>query len=273
MNLPTDAPQVIEYHCNICGTRNRLDKTQFHRELAACRKCGANARFRGIIHVLGAMLGENHNLVLKDWPVRKDIVGAGMSDWSGYADLLKRKFSYENTFYDHEPKLDIMNLSQKYVGKYNFVICSDVFEHILTPLQQGFDNLFQLLKPGGKLIFSVPYTHAAETVEHYPGLRDYEIVNFQGEKIVINRDETGHLQAYNQPVFHGGEGATLEMRIFCESDILGRLKKGGFSDIHVYDQPQLSIGYYWPPLASADPNAPLLYAYIISAIRPALHLS
>jgi SAM-dependent methyltransferase len=273
MNLPIDAPQVIEYQCNICGMRNRLDKAQFHRELATCRKCGANARFRGIIHVLGTLLGGSDNMVLKDWPVQKNIVGAGMSDWSRYANLLKSKFSYENTFYDHEPKLDIMNLSEKHVSKYDFLICSDVFEHILTPLQQGFDNLFRLLKPGGKLIFSVPYTRAAETLEHYPGLRDYEILDFRGEKIIINRDETNHLQVYNNLVFHGGEGATLEMRIFCESDVLSRLGQAGFSNIRVYDQPQLSIGYYWPPLRSADPNAPLLYAYIMSAIRPATHPS
>src|SRR4029079_4712194 len=117
---------------------------------------------------------------LHKWQTRKDILGIGMSDWSGYANLLRRKFNYENTFYDHSPQLDIMNPIQKYIGKYDFAISSDVFEHILPPLQQGFDNLFRLLKPGGRLIFSVPYTRTAQTVEHYPGLRDYEILNFRG---------------------------------------------------------------------------------------------
>ena len=268
MKLPLDAPQVIEYYCNICGHKNRLESQQFHRELAACQKCGANARFRGVIHVLGDLLGESKDIPLQGWPVRKDIFGMGMSDWSGYADLLRKKFSYENTFYDRSPQLDIMNLSEKYLGKYNFVISSDVFEHILPPLQQGFDNLFRLLKPGGRLVFSVPYTRIAHTIEHYPGLLDYEILNFRGTKIIVNRDANGDLQVYDNLVFHGGEGTTLEMRVFCEADVLSRLAQSGFENIKVYDQPQLAIGYYWPELKSIDPNAPSLYAYIISAIQP-----
>lgn len=270
MKLPPDAPQVIEYRCNLCGCKNRLDSSQFHRELAACKKCGALARFRGIIHALANFLGESEDAILRDWPIHKRIFGIGMSDWNGYARLLRRKFSYENTFYDRKPKLDILNLPEKNLGKYDFVISTDVFEHILPPLQQGFDNLFRLLKPGGCLIFSVPYTRTAQTVEHYPGLLDYEILNFRGTRILVNRDDGGRLQVYDNLVFHGGKGATLEMRIFCETDILNRLAQSGFEDIKVYDQPNLSIGYYWPELKSADPDAPLLYAYIVSARRPAI---
>lgn len=270
MKLPPDAPQVIEYCCNLCGCKNRLDSSQFHRELAACKKCGALARFRGIIHALANFLGESEDAILRDWPIHKRIFGIGMSDWNGYARLLRRKFSYENTFYDRKPKLDILNLTEKNLGKYDFVISTDVFEHILPPLQQGFDNLFRLLKPGGCLIFSVPYTRTAQTVEHYPGMLDYEILNFRGARILVNRDDGGRLQVYDNLVFHGGKGATLEMRIFCETDILNRLAQSGFEDIKVYDQPNLSIGYYWPELKSADPDAPLLYAYIVSARRPAI---
>ena len=268
MKLPPDAPQVIEYRCNLCGCKNRLDSSQFHRELAACKKCGALARFRGIIHALANFFGESEDAILRDWPIRKSVFGIGMSDWNGYAKFLRRKFSYENTFYDRKPKLDILNLTEKNLGKYDFVISTDVFEHILPPLQQGFDNLFRLLKPGGCLIFSVPYTRTAQTVEHYPGMLDYEILNFRGTRILVNRDDGGHLQVYDNLVFHGGKGATLEMRIFCETDILNRLAQSGFEDIKVYDQPNLSIGYYWPELKSADPDAPLLYAYIVSARRP-----
>jgi len=270
MKLPLDTPEIIEYRCNVCGMKNRLESRKFHRELAACQKCGANARFRGIIYLLANLLGETKDTPLQEWPMRKSIFGLGMSDWSGYAHLLRKKFSYENTFYNHEPRLDIMNLTEKYLGKYDFVISSDVFEHILPPLQQGFDNLFRLLKPGGHLIFSVPYTRTEQTVEHYPGLRDYEILDFHGAKIIVNRNDAGCLQVYDNLVFHGGEGTTLEMRVFCEVDVLSRLARSGFENIHVHDQPQLSIGYYWPELKSADPNGPSLYAYIISALRPAI---
>ena len=266
MKLPFDTPQVIEYRCNICGGKNQLESHQFNRERAICEKCGANARFRGIIHVLANLLEEGENTTLQEWPMRKNIFGIGMSDWPGYANLLKKKFSYENTFFDHEPKLDIMNLTEKHLGRYDFVISTDVFEHILQPLQQGFDNLFRLLRPDGRLVFSVPYTRTAQTVEHYPGLRDYEILNFRGGRIIVNRDEAGRLQVYDNLVFHGGEGATLEMRVFCETDVLSRLARSGFESIRVHDQPQLSIGYYWP-----EPKFPDWETgnYIISARRPA----
>lgn len=269
MKLPPDSPEVIDFRCNVCGNNNHLETKKFHRELAICGRCGANARFRGIIHVLANFLGEGDSRALQEWPRRKAISGAGMSDWPGYANLLGDKFSYENTFYDRPPKLDIQHPTPAQLGKYDFVISSDVFEHILQPLQQGFDNLLALLKPGGCLIFSVPYTRTAQTVEHYPGLNEFEILDFGGKKILVNRDEAGALQVYDNPVFHGGEGATLEMRLFCEDDVLSRLVRAGFEDIQVHEQPQLSIGYYWPELEHADPDIPL-YAYIVSARRPGI---
>lgn len=269
MKLPIDTPEVIEYRCNICGAANMLDNRQFHRELALCGKCGSNARFRGVIHVLSSIVDEGDDRALCDWPNRADIAGIGMSDWMGYADLLKKKFSYKNTFYDHHPRLDIQNPDEAQLGKYNFVISTDVFEHILPPLQNGFNNLHALLVPGGSLIFSAPYTRTTQTVEYYPGINDFEILDFRSEKILLNRDEAGKLQVYDNLIFHGGEGSTLEMRLFCEADILSRLAHAGFEDIRVHDQPHLLLGYYWPELEQADPDAPPLYAYIISARRAA----
>lgn len=261
------AIQDIEYHCNICGGKNRLARNSFHRELAFCTTCGSNARFRGIIQVLEEFFGNTGHGCLREWPQRKNIFGAGMSDWPGYAGLLAEKFSYENTFYDRAPQLDIQNPTEAQLGKYDFLISSDVFEHVLQPLQRGFDNLFALLKPGGGLVFSVPYTRTAETVEHFPGLREYEILVFQGRKILVNRNQAGVLEVYDNPIFHGGEGATLEMRLFCEADILARLARAGFTDIRVHDQPCLASGFYWPELLSGDPAVPSLFAYIISARR------
>lgn len=268
MKLPNDAPEVIDYKCNICGSANRLERLQFHRELAMCGHCGSNARFRGIIQVLANLLGKANDLPLRDWPISLGVAGLGMSDWTGYADLLGNKFSYENTFYDRMPCFDIQNPDEARLGKYDFVISTDVFEHILPPLQSGFDHLLAILKPGGSLVFSVPYTRISHTEEHFPGLREYRIVDFCGDKILVNRDEAGQFQVYDRLVFHGGEGSTLEMRLFCEADILSRLASAGFEDIRVHDQPQLSCGYYWPELHQADLEAPLLYAYIISARRP-----
>ena len=128
-----------------------------------------------------------------------------------------------------------MNVTEKHLGKYDFVISTEVFEHILPPLQQAFDNLFRLVKSGGCLVFSVLYMRIEQTIEHYPGLHEFEILNFHGKKIIVNRDNEGHLSVYDNLVFHGGERATLEMRVFCETDVLSRLAHSGFENIHVHD--------------------------------------
>ena len=114
----------------------------------------------------------------------------------------------------------------------------------------------------------MPYTRIPQTVEHFPGLHDYEIFTFRGEKIIVNRGRDGRLQVYGNLVFHGGPGTTLEMRRFCETDVLNHLAEAGFENIKVYDQPQLSIGYYWPELKTAYVDVPSLYGYILSARRP-----
>jgi SAM-dependent methyltransferase len=270
MKLPEPVGGKIHYRCNICGLTNTRELGEFHRELAPCTGCGANARFRGIVRALAECLQIPPGQALWDWPSDPGISGIGMSDWPGYAGFLAQKFSYLNTHYDRVPQLDVLNPAKEHLGRYDFLISTDVLEHVAQPLQRAFDNLFRLLKPGGHLVFSVPYSREAATVEHFEDLGDFEVHEFRGEKILINRLGPGRYAVHDNLVFHGGEGATLEMRVFCESDVLDRLGQAGFSEIKVHDQPDLSIGYYWPPgPGHTDPGAPLLYAYIITARRPA----
>lgn len=262
-----DAIHVVQYQCNLCGSGNALSVKDFHRELAFCKKCGSNARFRGIIGVLGDLLGEGPR-ILTEWRGDKSKRGIGMSDWPGYAKVLSKKYGYENTYYDRDPKLDIQDISLCSTEKYDFIISTDVFEHILAPVQVGFNNLFKLLKPGGALVFSAPYSRESDTVEHYPGLNEFEIINFKNSRILVNKDATGAFHVYDGLVFHGGDGATLEMRLFSETDILNCLAVAGFADIRVHDRPRYDIGYYWPDLTSHDQQQPTLHAYIISAVKP-----
>lgn len=265
MQLPARTPPVITYHCNICGTQNTLAVNDFYRELALCSYCGANSRFRGIIGVLAGIVGEDASLPLQYWSPRKEISGLGMSDWPGYATMLSERFAYVNTFYDQDPKLDIQNIEASFLDAYDFVISTDVFEHILQPLQNGFDNLRRIIKPGGHLVFSVPYTRTETTLEHFPDLHDFKIIDFYGTRVLLNKTRSGSYQVYDKLIFHGGSGSTLEMRLFCEADILRRLQASGFKNITVHERPALEIGYYWPKLYQEDRSAPFLYAYIISA--------
>lgn len=69
-----------------------------------------------------------------------------MSDANLYAKLLCKKFSYTNTFFHIEPRLDIANLDVKWFNFADFVITSDVFEHVKPPIPRAFQNLYSMLK-------------------------------------------------------------------------------------------------------------------------------
>lgn len=269
MELGAEAAEVIRYRCNVCGMSQALAAEAFRRERAACWSCGATARFRGIVLALAQCLGMPCDLPLAHWPMRREFRGLGMSDWQGYAEALAVRFDYTNTFYDRAPRLDILNPPAALAQAHDFVICSDVLEHVPAPVQRAFDRLFWLLKPGGHLILSVPYSREAQTLEHFPDLAQYALYDFHGRPILVYRTASGAYRVHDDLVFHGGSGATLEMRVFCEDDVLRHLSTAGFTNVRVLDQPDLSVGYYWPPAPGHDrPDAPLLYAYVMTAQRP-----
>ena len=95
---------MIEFICNVCGSRNQIVEAEFATEPASCA-CGSNVRTRALIHLLSTELF-GHSLMLPDFPKLKSLRALGMSDKPCYASLLQEKFDYQNTFYDREPRLD-----------------------------------------------------------------------------------------------------------------------------------------------------------------------
>jgi GT2 family glycosyltransferase len=230
--------------CNICGTASGVPRTRLQREVASCPECKSTVRFRSVIHVLSVELFGD-SLVLPDFPVRRDIRGLGMSDWSVYAVPLAEKLDYTNTFFDGEPTLDIMNLDERYVGKNDFVICSEVLEHVPPPISPAFVNLRRLLKPGGVLVLTVPYTEEGTTRENFPDLHEFELVYEGGRKVLKNVTREGVEQRFDNLTFHGGTGFTLEMRLFSRESLFGELEAAGFTDIKVHSEPVPEYGIDW----------------------------
>ena len=235
---------ALFYQCNICGKLCKSKISGLQREESSCTGCGSTVRMRAIIHVLSMELF-GKSLVIRDFPVRPDVTGMGMSDWDGYAIPLSRKFSYKNTYYHKEPKLDITSIDSSLEGTLDFIISSDVFEHVLPPVSIAFENARKILKPGGVLIFSVPYTKDGTTIEHFPDLYKYEIIKKGDGYILKNITRDGVEQMFDNLVFHGGAGATLEMRVFSESSLKEDFAKAGFSNIKIYKDPDFDHGIYW----------------------------
>ena len=215
------------------------------RETPNCEGCGSNVRLRAIIQILSFELF-GRSLSISEFPIRSDIVGLGISDWEAYADGLARKFNYTNTYYHQEPKLDLRAIDANLEGTMDFLIATDVFEHIAPPISTAFENARRLLKPDGVLIFSVPYSKVGEeTLEHFTQLHDYEVMEREGNHILRNVTEDGVEQIFDRLVFHGGIGSTLEMRLFSESSLQREFEQAGFGRVKIYKTPDFDHGIYW----------------------------
>lgn len=201
-------------------------------------------------------------MALPDFPVRREIRGIGMSDWHEYAAPLRDLFDYTNTFYHQEPLLDITSPDQSLVGQLDFIISSEVFEHVPAPVSRAFVNSRRLLKPGGVLLLTTPFVigEGVRTVEHFPNLHDYEIIDGENrEPILVNTTTNGIREAFTGLVFHGGPGLALEMRLFSEESLLEELAEAGFVDVCVYREPDYLHGVVFEgpwslPIAARAPG-------------------
>lgn len=200
---------------------------------------------RSVIRALSlGLFGESK--ALPEFPEDKNILGLGMSDWDGYALPLAGKLGYRNTYYHTAPKLDITDIQGWQENNYDFVISSDVFEHIPPPVSIAFENVCLLLKPGGIFLFTVPFTKTGVTQEHFPDLHNFRIETRKGSKILINRTKDGKEQVFEDLVFHGGEGFTLELRMFSEPSLVEALQQAGFEQIIIHSEHQPEFGVIWP---------------------------
>ncbi len=236
---------AVPFRCNLCGTPNARTLAELSREAQNCTHCGSNVRFRAMAYlVTREVLGRPARL--PDLAVRKDLRGVGLSDAEAYARPLAEKFDYENTFYHTEPRLDIADVDAARVGRYDFLIASDVFEHVVPPVARAFANARRMLKRGGKFIFTVPFTLEADTREHFPELHDWSLAEEDGRWTLANRTRDGREQRFTDLVFHGGPGSTLEMRVFSRAALEREFAAAGFARVRIANEPYLPFGIHWP---------------------------
>jgi SAM-dependent methyltransferase len=224
----------LDFICNICGTQN-IGVQRFGREVNTCSGCPSTIRTRSLLYMFSMELF-GVPLILPDFPILKTLRGMGMTDLPAYADVLAEKFDYKNTFFDEEPKLDISNTAGMEAAALDFLISTEVFEHVRPPVERAFQNVGHLLGPDGILFLTVPYGLHGETAEHFPNLADSGLVHLQGGSVLVNRTAEGELQMFDQLNFHGGPGSTLEMRILTEPSLRRMLLDAGFSDVRLYGE-------------------------------------
>lgn len=216
------------------------------REEESCTFCCSSVRSRGLINALSLELFQE-SLVLPEFPKLKSLRGLGISDKAEYAEQLEHKFDYRNTFYDRPPLLDLMNPPSSEFGQYDFVIASDVLEHVSPPAQTGFHNIWKLLRPGGIAIMTVPYSvEAVGTSERFPQLNQYCVSEIGGRAVLVNRTVAGEFQVFDDLVFHLAASPSLEMREFSETGLRELLANLSFGVPNWYGASHDSYGIVWP---------------------------
>jgi SAM-dependent methyltransferase len=217
---------MVAFTCNICGAESQVEK--FASEPATC-KCGSNVRLRALIHLLSIeVFGQS--LPLPAFPTIKAIRGIGMTDKECYAETLAGKFDYTNTYY-REPRLDFTKPHPELTGAYDFILCADVLEHIAPPVERALEEAHRLLKPHGFLGVTIYCNRSDQMREHFPDLNEYRVVPLGDSEVLINRRRDGGLEITDQLTFHGGFGATLEMREFGITALRAGLLNAGFREV------------------------------------------
>jgi SAM-dependent methyltransferase len=257
MESETQTPASGRFTCNVCGAANRPEAGAPDREGMTCVSCRSSMRFRSIVLALSrALFGTD--LKLDDFPRLKSLRGMGISDSEVYAARLTDRFSYTNTFYHREPAFDLSRPDETEFGKYDFVVCSEVLEHVPHPVDRALQTLARLLKPAGVLILTVPYS-LDETVEHFPQLRQSGLAEIEGRTVLVNRAEDGRYQVFDDLVFHRGHGSTLEMRVFSESGLRAALAAAGLARVRFESAGNAEFGVVFegpcslPVVASREP--------------------
>ncbi len=220
------------FTCNLCGAECPPLPPNTGREVESCPACKSTVRLRGIIALLSRELFDAP-LALPDFPLLKSVRAAGMSDPPELASPLTKIFDYTNTFYHQPPRLDITQPEGTELGRYDFILSSEVMEHVPGPVEHSFRNLYRMLKPDGFLVLTVPYRIDGKTIEHFTELHEYTLAKLGGRTMLVNRRRDGTVEVFDNLCFHGGDGSTLEMRVFSEESLKDVLIRAGFSDVHI----------------------------------------
>ena len=176
---------------------------------------------------------------LPDIPTDWSRSGVGFDDHPSIFSRYPARWDFVNTRLHRFPELDLLRPTDSAISAFEFALCSDVLEHVQQPHRRGLEGLLKILRPSGFAVISVPISGSSETIEHFPGLKSFKILE---DKSLEWTDETGTRHHERDPQFHGGDGLTVEFRIFSAEGMIADLIEVGFeSALALVSRPDLGV--------------------------------
>ena len=93
------------------------------------------------------------------------------------ARYLKEKFSYTNTFFHGEPYLDIKDPSPDLRGRFDFIICAEVMEHVPPPIDMLLEIFVRCFGHAGCLYLASP---TLTKLRPWSIFQSYTVLRFSG---------------------------------------------------------------------------------------------
>lgn len=214
--LQTTSKFLIDWQYSVPGQVN-------WRERLVCCKTRLNNRIRGAIHVfeLHCMPGQLNQIylteqhtVLYKWFSKhyRNVRGSEYLTGSSAFNRLKFKVRLFPTKLEHQDLTQLTYPNQAF----DYVLSFDCFEHI-PDYQQALSELARVIKPGGRLLFSVPFDPASiKTLI----------------RATMNDDQS--ITHHSEPEYHGNpvsKQGSLSYYTFGW-DLLQQLKSAGFTDAY-----------------------------------------
>jgi hypothetical protein len=129
----------------------------------------------------------------------------------------------------------------------DFLIASEVFEHVRPPISRAFqraeasqDRWYPAVHDSIQQRGWCSYARTLPDLQEFTLSRDAE-----GGWRLRNVTKSGDVQLFDNLVFHGGKGLTLEMRLFSEASLVKEFLAAGFDRPRIYKQHDFVHGIYW----------------------------
>lgn len=159
--------------CLLCA--NGLCSDVSFTEDESCKFCGSTWRAQSVMRGVLQGLGYAEDVDINEISTDLSRTGLGIGDDWRLARMLSQKFAYTNSSLHKFPQVDLLDPPRSCIEQFEFVTCSDVLEHTPPPRTRPIQGVYQMLKPGGFTIITVPIKRNVSYKEYFPNLVSWDI--------------------------------------------------------------------------------------------------